>query len=541
MSEMTFKRKFYDEMLEWKETSNGTSALMIDGARRVGKSTVAETFAKNEYDDYLLIDFVNASQEIKDNFENLGNMDVFFRNLFLFAGKSLKSNNSVIIFDEVQKFPRAREAIKYLVKDGRYHYIETGSLISIKKKSQEIVIPSEEDKRKMYPMDFEEFLWATGDDVTAPYIRECFEKRISVGEKFHRKFMTAFRTYFAIGGMPQAVDAYVQGKDYRQIDMVKRNILSLYEEDLGKYDDENNEKTSAIFKAIPEQLSNHSSKFKFSGIDENARYKNYVYSVRCVAESMIGNCCRNVTDPQVTLDLFAESDNFKLFMGDTGLLVTQILKTSNIVHEELYKKIIGKNPSYFVGEKLPVEKVSWLDAVIFCNKLSVAMGKRPCYSQSANTDTDSWVGASNISCNYNADGYRLPTEAEWEFAARGGTNNETFLYSGSSSIDEVAWYEGNSEGETHEVATKAPNSLGLYDMSGNVWEWCWDNYSATYYVNGSDSNVKGPAEGKGKVLRGGSRSSTYGDGSSVCRVTNRNSAGATERYYLNGFRIVNAD
>lgn len=340
MSEMTFKRKFYDEMLEWKETSNGTSALMIDGARRVGKSTVAETFAKNEYDDYLLIDFVNASQEIKDNFENLGNMDVFFRNLFLFAGKSLKSNNSVIIFDEVQKFPRAREAIKYLVKDGRYHYIETGSLISIKKKSQEIVIPSEEDKRKMYPMDFEEFLWATGDDVTAPYIRECFEKRISVGEKFHRKFMTAFRTYFAIGGMPQAVDAYVQGKDYRQIDMVKRNILSLYEEDLGKYDDENNEKTSAIFKVIPEQLSNHSSKFKFSGIDENARYKNYVYSVRCVAESMIGNCCRNVTDPQVTLDLFAESDNFKLFMGDTGLLVTQILKTSNIVHEELYKKII---------------------------------------------------------------------------------------------------------------------------------------------------------------------------------------------------------
>lgn len=340
MKTQPFKRKFYDEMLEWKNTSAGTSALMIDGARRIGKSTIAESFAKNEYDDYLFIDFVNASKEIKDNFDNIGNMDVFFRNLFVFVGKSLKSKNSVIIFDEVQKFPRAREAIKYLVKDGRYHYIETGSLISIKKKSHEIVIPSEEDKRKMYPMDFEEFLWATGDTVTAPYIKECFEKRIPVGEKIHRKFMTSFRTYFAVGGMPQAVEAYVQGKNYNQIDMVKRNILSLYEEDLGKYDDENNEKATAVFKSIPEQLSNHNSKFKFSGIDQNARYKNYVYAVKCVADSMIGNYCRNVTNPEVTLDLFAESDNFKLFLGDTGLLISQILRNSKIVQEDLYKKII---------------------------------------------------------------------------------------------------------------------------------------------------------------------------------------------------------
>ncbi|MEE1213028.1 MAG: ATP-binding protein [Treponema sp.] len=343
MSEITFKRKFYDEMLDWKNTSAGSSALMIDGARRIGKSTIAETFAKNEYDDYLIIDFVTASKEIKENFDNIGKLDTFFRNLFIFAGKELKSNNSVIIFDEVQKFPKAREAIKYLVKDGRYHYIETGSLISIKKKSQEIVIPSEEDKRKMYPMDFEEFLWATGDTVTAPFIKECFEKRIPVGDKIHRKIMTTFRTYFAVGGMPQAVSAFVEGKTYKQIDAIKRNILSLYEEDLKKYDDENNEKTSAIFKSIPEQLTNRNSKFKFSVLDENARYRNYTYSVKCIDESMIGNYCRNVTNPQITLDLFAESDNFKLFLGDTGLLISQILKTSNTVEEELYKKIIAEH------------------------------------------------------------------------------------------------------------------------------------------------------------------------------------------------------
>ena len=340
MNEITFKRKFYDEMLEWKNTSKGTSALMIDGARRVGKSTIAETFARNEYDDYLIIDFITASKEIKDTFDNIGNMDEFFRLLFLYTRKELKPGNSVIIFDEVQKFPKAREAIKYLVKDGRYSYIETGSLISIKKKSQEIVIPSEEDKRKMYPMDFEEFLWTIGDTVTVPFIKNCFEKRIPVGDKLHRQFMKLFRTYFSIGGMPQAVNAYIQGKTFKEIDAIKRNILSLYEEDLKKYDDDNNEKTSAIFKSIPEQLSNHNSKFKFSTINENARYRDYVYSVRCLDESMIGNYCRNITAPEITLDLYAESDNFKLFLGDTGLLITQILKTSKTMQEELYQKII---------------------------------------------------------------------------------------------------------------------------------------------------------------------------------------------------------
>lgn len=340
MSIITFKRKFYEEMLEWKQNSAKSSALMIDGARRVGKSTIAETFAKNEYDDYLIIDFVTASKDIKDNFENIGNLNTFFRNLFLFAGKELKSENSVIIFDEVQKFPKAREAIKYLVQDGRYSYIETGSLISIKKKSQEILIPSEEDKRKMFPIDFEEFLWANGDTVTFPFIKECFEKRIAVGEQLHRKFMKLFRTYLAVGGMPQAVSAFVEGKTYKQIDAVKRNIIYLYEEDLNKYDDENDEKTSAVFRSIPEQLSNHNSKFKFSLINKDARYKNYVHSVKCIAESMIGNYCKNVTNPEITLDLFSESENFKLFLGDTGLLISLILMNSKTIEDEFYTKII---------------------------------------------------------------------------------------------------------------------------------------------------------------------------------------------------------
>lgn len=201
----------------------------------------------------------------------------------------------------------------------------------------------------MYPMDFEEFLWASGDTVTVPYIRDCFEKRMPVGDKLHRKIMTSFRTYLAVGGMPQSVSAFVNGKTYRQIDAVKRNILALYEEDLKKYDDENTEKASAIFKTIPEQLSNHNSRFRFSKIDKNARYKNYLYSVRCIDESMIGNYCRNVTNPEVTLDLFSESNNFKLFLGDTGLLVTQILMTSDIADDELYRKIISGHSGTNIG------------------------------------------------------------------------------------------------------------------------------------------------------------------------------------------------
>lgn len=338
---MIFKRKIYDKFLEWKRLSQGQSALMVEGARRIGKSTVVEEFAKNEYEDYLLLDFAKEGKDVKQNFEdNIGDLDTFFRNLFLLKEKSIPEKKSVIILDEVQLFPIARQAIKYLVQDGRYDYIETGSLISIKKNVKDILIPSEEYRVKMYPMDFEEFLWAKKDTFTADVIRDAFEKRKPLGDVIHRKIMQTFRTYMVVGGMPQAVKAFVEGKNYQEIDFVKRNILSLYEEDLKKYDDDNREKASIIFKTIPEQLENYNSHFKFSLVDKNARYKNYMDAVGFVAESMIGSECINVTAPEVTLEAYADRSNFKLYMGDTGLLITQMMRHRDDTEESLYKLII---------------------------------------------------------------------------------------------------------------------------------------------------------------------------------------------------------
>jgi predicted AAA+ superfamily ATPase len=246
----------------------------------------------------------------------------------------------VIIFDEVQLFPQARQAIKYLVADGRYDYIETGSLISIKKNVKDILIPSEEYRIKMYPMDFEEFLWANGDQITMPVIMDAYTNRKPLGDNIHRKIMKTFRTYMAVGGMPQAVEAFVGGKNYAQIDFIKRTILDLYEEDLEKYDSDNREKASVVYKTIPEQLESKNSHFRFSKIDKNARYQNYVDAVSFIAESMIGNECINVTNPEVSLELYADRSNFKLYMGDTGLLVTQIMRNREETDEDLYKALI---------------------------------------------------------------------------------------------------------------------------------------------------------------------------------------------------------
>ena len=338
---MIFKRKTYDKLLEWKKLSVGGSAAFLEGARRIGKSTIVEEFAKNEYDDYMILDFAREGKDIRENFiENMDHLDVFFRNLFLLKGKDLTGERCVIIFDEVQMFPQARQAIKYLVADGRYDYIETGSLISIRKNVQDILIPSEEYRIKMFPMDFEEYLWAIGDHTTIPVIKEAFNSRTPLGDAIHRKIIKNFRTYMAVGGMPQAVEALVQGKTFAQIDFIKRNILTLYEEDLAKYDKANQDRASVIYKTIPEQLENKNSHFKFSLVDKSARYQMYVDAVKFITDSMIGNECINVTVPEIVPELYADRSNFKLYMGDTGLLVSQIMKNQDETDENLYKSLI---------------------------------------------------------------------------------------------------------------------------------------------------------------------------------------------------------
>lgn len=349
---MLFKRKIYQKLVDWKNLSQGKTAVMIEGARRIGKSTIAEEFAKNEYKDYLILDFAREDEDVKRLFTtSLGDMSNFFRNLFVFKGKSLPERESIIILDEIQMFPEARQAIKYLVQDGRYDYLETGSLIRIRKTSKEILIPSEEDRIRMFPMDFEEFLWAQGDTYTYSVIEDAFRNRKPLGPALHRKIMSRFREYMAVGGMPQAVQTFIDGENYERIDYMKRTILRLYEEDLKKYDDDNNEKASIIFKSIPEQLSNHNSHYHLSTVEKNARYRDYVESVSFVAESMMGNECIGVTKPATDPEAYADKSDFKLYMNDTGLLLTAMARYGDdtVNMNNIYRAIISDHTGWDLG------------------------------------------------------------------------------------------------------------------------------------------------------------------------------------------------
>ncbi len=316
---------------------------MIDGARRIGKSYIVEEFAKKEYKSYILVDFNNADDDLMEIFDRyLKSLDLFFSYLALYFNVTLHPRDTVIVFDEVQLYPKARAAIKYLVKDGRYDYIETGSLVSINRNVKDIVIPSEEYRVNMYPMDFEEFLWAMGDEQMMPFIRDCYEKKRALGP-LHRKVMDHFRHYMIVGGMPQAVLEYVDTRDFIKVDMVKRNILSLYRADIEKYAVGNETKVKAIFDEIPSALSRHEKKFRLAAISDKARYREYESSFFWLAESRVVNICYNSTAPDIGLRLNEERTTLKCYMADTGLLISHAFNLKAIMGNELYLKLaLGK-------------------------------------------------------------------------------------------------------------------------------------------------------------------------------------------------------
>lgn len=335
------QRKIYNNLLQWKNTSRGETALMIDGARRVGKSYLVEQFAKQEYRSYIIVDFGNAPKDILDLFVNdSANLDLFFAKLSAFYATTLYKRESVVIFDEVQQYPRARQLIKYLVADGRYDFIETGSLIRLKKNVQDIIIPSEEEHIELFPLDFEEFLWALGDMATVPLIRECFEKKMPLGAALHRKIMNDFRQYLLVGGMPQAVLEYVNTKNFESVDMVKRRILKLYRDDVTKFAEGYEDKVFAVFDGIPAQLSKKEKKYRLSSLSKQARFRSYEDSFVWLNEAMIVNACFNATDPNVGLALSGDYTTQKCYMGDTGLLITHTFMDAPYVENDLYKAIL---------------------------------------------------------------------------------------------------------------------------------------------------------------------------------------------------------
>ena len=334
------KRKIYSQLLDWKNNRKGEVALLIEGARRIGKSYIVEEFAKNEYSSYILIDFNKASTKVKRWFvDYMEDLDTFFELLEQHYHVKLVPRQSVIIFDEVQLYPRARAAIKYLVADRRYDYLETGSLISIKSNVKNIVIPSEERAIEMHPMDFEEFLWAMGNETVMPFL----EKQFATGKpmkELHREAMDLFRRYLIVGGMPQAVEKYVQTRDLEQVDAIKRDILAIYRNDIRKYAGRLAMKVESIFDEIPAQLQRNERKFRLADLKKDARMRDYETAFMWLSDAKIVNCCYNTTAPNIGLKLNMERTTLKCYMADTGLLISHAFDEKQIVSEELYRKLL---------------------------------------------------------------------------------------------------------------------------------------------------------------------------------------------------------
>ncbi|MBP3770401.1 MAG: ATP-binding protein [Lachnospira sp.] len=339
MEKSVFKRKIYNEILEWKEKRSNKYALLIKGARRVGKSTIAEEFAKNEFKSYILIDFAHTSKEIIELFDDTYDLDFFFLKLQQLTGVRLYKNESVIIFDEVQLLPKARQAIKYLVADGRYKYIETGSLLSIKKNTRDILIPSEEHKISMYPMDFEEFLWAVGDDITADTIKMLLKNKKAAGNAMHRNLMRIFRLYMLIGGMPQAVETYLEQNNLQMVDETKREIIDLYEEDFTKLDGTG--LAGDIYDSIPASLSGNASRYVLSNAREGTRAEQVRELIPDMLSSFTVNIAYHANNPGVGMSLTKDAGRYKLFLSDVGLFVTLAFKDKNYTDNVIYNKLLS--------------------------------------------------------------------------------------------------------------------------------------------------------------------------------------------------------
>lgn len=342
MQKNAMKRKIYDQLLNWKKNDAHRTALLIDGARRVGKSYIAEEFAKNEYKSYLLIDFNKVGNEVKELFDKyLNDLDTLFSYLGAYFNVRLIPGEALIIFDEVQLYPKARAAIKYLVADGRFHYLETGSLMTIKANVKDIVIPSEERHLRMYPLDFEEFLWALDNTTLMPFIADCFQAKKPLGTAMHQKVMDYFRQYLLVGGMPQVIQEYVTTRDFVKTDVVKRDILALYRADIIKHAKGYERKVEAIFDEIPSQLQRHEKKFQLASIDKSARFREYEDALFWLDDAMIVNNCYLTTEPGIGLKMNRESTMLKCYMGDTGLLLSHAFDEKAIVSSEIYKKLLS--------------------------------------------------------------------------------------------------------------------------------------------------------------------------------------------------------
>lgn len=351
---MIFKRKIYDQLLEWKQRSNGKTALLIEGARRVGKSTIVSEFGKNEYESFVIVDFMRPNQKVVSAIiDHPDDLNIFFNELSMAYNVILHARNTLIVFDEVQRCPQARQLIKALVADGRYDYIETGSLISIKMNVKDITIPSEEEAIGMYPMDFEEYLWAMDDKVTFPTIRRAYEEKRPMGKSFHETAMHRFREYLLVGGMPQAIEKYCETHNLGEVDIVKRSILRLYHNDIAKFAGRDAAKVRRVFDGIPGQLSKKEKKYSLASLEKNARYRKYEDAFLWLADAKVANIAYNATDPGVALSLSEDDTTLKIYILDTGLMISQMLGDRPYTETNIYSEIYSGN--LYINEGMVME------------------------------------------------------------------------------------------------------------------------------------------------------------------------------------------